>query len=199
MKSDREYLRRLIEERCLIEGDFTLSTGARSRFYFDCKAITLNAEGLALVSQAFLEEIAKFPVQPNAIGGMTLGADFLTAGVIVLSHLKGGTLRDGSIVRKEPKKHGTKNKIENQLAPGSRIVVVDDVITTGSSTLAACEEFVRAGYEIVGVLAVVDREGGGREKIEEKYGKVVSLFRKSDFPSLAAFASTPVDTKQAAA
>lgn len=200
MESNRERLRRLIDERCLIEGNFTLSTGAKSRFYFDCKAITLNGEGLALIAQAMLEQIAKFPIQPSAIGGLTLGADFMTAAVAVLSHMQDGPITDGSIVRKEPKKHGTKNKIENQVPEGTKIVVVDDVITTGSSTIAACEEFLEAGYEIVGILAVVDREAGGRQRLEEKYGKRVdSLFKKSDFPRLASFESAPRGTEQAAA
>jgi orotate phosphoribosyltransferase len=200
MESDREHLRRLIDERCLVEGDFILSTGAKSKFYFDCKAITLNGEGLGLIAQALLEEITKFPVQPTAIGGLTLGADFMTAAVAVLSHMQGGPITDGSIVRKEPKKHGTKNKIENQIPAGTKIVVVDDVITTGSSTIAACDEFLEAGYEIVGILAVVDREAGGRQKLEEKYGKRVgSLFKKSDFPRLASLASASLGTEQAAA
>lgn len=199
MNVNREHLRRLIEKLCLIEGDFTLSIGAKSRFYFDCKAITLNGEGLTLISQAFLEEIAKLPVQPTAIGGLTLGADFMTAGVAILSHIQGGPITDGCIVRKEAKKHGTKNKIENELARGTKIVVVDDVITTGSSTRKACDEFLEAGYEIVGILAVVDREAGGREGLEQDFGRVVSLFKKSDFPQLASFSSAPVDTQQAAA
>ena len=200
MESNREHLRRLIEERCLIAGDFTLSTGAKSQFYFDCKAISLHGEGLTLIAEAMLEEIAKFPGQPTAIGGLTLGADFMTAAVAMLSHMKGHSITSGSIVRKEAKKHGTKNKIENDLGRGTRIVVVDDVITTGSSTIIACDEFLAAGYEIVGILAVVDREAGGRQKLEDRYGKQVrSLFKKSDFPQLANLVSASVGTEQAAA
>src|SRR5256885_14751069 len=82
MLADRERLRALIEKLCISEGDFVLSTGAKSRYYFDCKAVALDGEGLALIAQAFLEEIAKFPVKPAAIGGLTLGADFITAAVI---------------------------------------------------------------------------------------------------------------------
>lgn len=185
MLTNRERLRKLIDERCLIAGpEFTLSTGERSSFYFDCKAVTLHGEGLTLIARGFLEELETFPEAPTAIGGLTMGADFMTAAAIVLSHAKGGHLANGSIVRKEPKKHGTKNRIENQLPAGTRIVVVDDVITTGSSTIRACDEFEEAGYQVVGILAVVDREAGGTQKLEQRYSHVRSLFKKSDFPRL---------------
>ena len=197
-KTNRERLRQLVEERCLIAGpEFTLSTGEKSNFYFDCKAVTLDAEGLSLIAEAFYEKIESLPIRPEAIGGMTMGADFMTAAMILLSQQRGGSLKAGSIVRKEPKKHGTRNRVENQLAAGTRIVVVDDVITTGSSTKKACDELEAAGYEVVGILAVVDREAGGREDLERRYTHVQTLFRKSDFPRLA----TPgtVSASQAAA
>jgi len=185
MQSPRDRLHQLIEELCIIEGDFVLSTGVKSRYYFDCKIITLHGEGLTLIAQAFLEEIEKLPAKPTAIGGLTMGADFITAAVIVLSHQTGGKVLQGSIARKEPKKHGTRRPIENELPPGTKIVVIDDVITTGSSTLKACHEFEEAGYEIVAILGVVDREAGGREALEKKYKHVRTLFKTSDFPKLA--------------
>jgi len=188
MPTDRERLHRLIDKLCIIEGDFVLSTGAKSRYYFDCKAVALDGEGLSLVAQAFLEEIETFPVKPTAIGGLTMGADFITAAVIMLSHQTGGKVLKGSIARKEPKKHGTRRKIENELPRGTKIVAIDDVITTGASTLLACREFEEAGYEIVGILAVVDREEGGRKTLEEKYKHVRTLFKTSDFPRLASLA-----------
>ena len=185
MQTNRDRLHRLIEKLCIIEGDFVLSTGVKSRYYFDCKAVALHGEGLTLIGQELLREIEKLPVKPTAIGGLTMGADFISAAVIILSHQTGGKLLHGSIVRKEPKKHGTRRKIENELPAGTKIVVVDDVITTGSSTLKACQEFEQAGYEIVGILAVVDREQGGRKTLEEKYKHVRTLFKTSDFPKLA--------------
>jgi orotate phosphoribosyltransferase len=188
MPSDRVRLRRLIEKLCIIEGDFILSTGGRSRYYFDCKTVTLDGEGLTLIAGEFLKEIEKLPVKPTAIGGLTMGADFITAAVIVLSHQTGGKVLKGSIARKEPKKHGTRRKIENELPRGTKIVAIDDVITTGSSTLKACEEFEEAGYEIVGILAVVDREQGGKKTLEDKYKHVRTLFKTSDFPKLAPLA-----------
>src|SRR6266571_602557 len=188
MPTDRDRLRRLIEKLCIIEGDFVPSTGAKSRYYFDCKTVTLDGEGLALIAQAFLEEIEKLPVKPTAIGGLTMGGDFITAAVIMMSHQTGGKVLKGSIARKEPKKHGTRRRIENELPPGTKIVVIDDVITTGSSTLKACQEFEEAGYEIIGILAVVDREQGGKKTLEDKYQHVRTLFKTSDFPKLAPLA-----------
>jgi orotate phosphoribosyltransferase len=185
MITPRERLRSLIEQRCLItDANFKLSTGQSSSFYFDCKAITLIGEGLSLIADQLLEEVETFPEAPTAIGGLTLGADFITSAVILRAFEMGKPLVYGSIVRKEPKKHGTRNKIENQLSAGTRIVVIDDVITTGSSTRKACEEFLQAGYKIVGILAVVDREAGGKESLERDFGSVRALFKKGDFPSL---------------
>src|SRR5437773_9727054 len=100
MPTNRDQLRALIEKLCIIEGDFVLSTGAKSRYYFDCKAVALDGEGLALIAQAFLEEIAKFPLKPTAIGGLTMGADFITAAAIMLSYQTSGKVPKGSIARK---------------------------------------------------------------------------------------------------
>src|SRR6266511_969397 len=188
MPTDRDRLHRLIGKLCIIEGDFVLSTGARSRYYFDCKAVALDGEGLTLIAREFLKEIEKLPVKPTAIGGLTMGADFITAAVIMMSHQTGGKVLKGSIARKEPKKHGTRRRIENELPPGTKIVVIDDVITTGSSTMMASREFEEAGYEIVGILAVVDREQGGKKTLEDQYKHVRTLFKTSDFPKLAPLA-----------
>jgi orotate phosphoribosyltransferase len=189
MTPDRERLRALIDQRCLIDGpEFTLSTGEKSRFYFDCKGVTLDAEGLTLIAEAFVEEISRLSPAPDAIGGMTMGADFMVAATLILSRQRGGTLRAGSIVRKEPKKHGTRNKVENQLPSGTRVVVVEDVITSGGSTQRACTELEDAGYEVVGILAVVDREAGGIQALQSRYPSIPvrALFTKSEFPRLAA-------------
>lgn len=185
MEADRERLRRLIDEKCLLTGrEFTLSTGQKSRFYFDCKIITLDGEGLPLIASEFLEEIDRLPKTPQAIGGLTLGADFITAAVLLLAQQRGHAIRAGSIVRKEKKQHGTMNRIENELPPGTRIAVVDDVLTSGASVIAACDEFLAAGLEIAGIVVILDREAGGRQRLEERYGAVRSLFTKRDFPAL---------------
>src|SRR5207248_8288444 len=129
MPADRDRLRALIDKLCISEGDFVLSTGAKSRYYFDCKAVALDGEGLALIAQAFLEEIDKLPMKPTAIGGLTMGADFITAAVIMLSHQTGGKVLTGSIARTAAKKHGTRRKVENELPRGTKIGRTGDLIT----------------------------------------------------------------------
>lgn len=183
---EREILRDRIQDRCLDFGhEYTLSTGEKSSFYFDCKKAMLDGELLAHLADAFLELIRKLPEVPSAIGGLTMGADFISAAVAMRAFQTGQSTVHASIVRKEPKKHGTKTFIENQLPSGTKIVVVDDVLTTGSSTEKACRQFVAAGYQLVGILAVVDREAGGRERLETEFKcPVLPLFKKRDFPKL---------------
>lgn len=179
----RERLRTLIEQKCLlVDTNIELSTGAESSFYFDCKKIMLDGEGLDLISQEILVEINNLPSMPMAIGGLTMGADFIVSAVIAKAHTVNHPTVHGSIVRKEPKQHGTKNKIENQLEKGTKIVVVDDVITSGSSIKKACQEFMEVGYEIVGIIALVDRKAGGKESLEKEFNTAVRpLFSKDDF------------------
>ncbi|MFO1430537.1 MAG: phosphoribosyltransferase family protein [Candidatus Competibacteraceae bacterium] len=179
-------LRDLIDERCLITAaTLTLSTGTQSSFYFDCKKATLDGECLSLIADAFLEEIAKLPSPPTAIGGLTMGADFITAAVTLRAFQAGLPTVKGSIVRKEPKKHGTRNHIENELPAGTRIVLIDDVITTGNSTKLAGEKLLEEGYEVVGIIALIDREAGGAESLAERFRVPVrAIFKKSHFPRI---------------
>jgi orotate phosphoribosyltransferase len=159
----------------------------KSGFYFDCKKAMLDGELLSYLADAFLEQIRKLPEVPSAIGGLTMGADFISAAVAMRAFQTGQPTVHASIVRKEPKKHGTKNFIENQLPSGTKIVVVDDVITSGASTQKACTQFLDAGYQLVGILALVDREAGGRERLETEFKcPVLPLFKKRDFPKLVA-------------
>ena len=181
-----EELRLLVDEKCLTVGrSYTLTTGRQSAFYFDCKKAMLDGKCLSLIADAFLEEAGKLPRFPQAIGGLTMGADFIVAAVIQRAFETGKPLVSGSIVRKAQKTHGAGNKIENELPQGTPIMVVDDVVTTGSSTVAACDAFIRAGYDIVGIVALVDRESGGRETLAGKYDcPVGAIFRKRDFPRI---------------
>lgn len=187
MRANRDRLRQILDEKSLTVGkDMTLSAGLSSSFYFDCKKTTLNGEGLALLADVLLEEIDKFSERPSAIGGLTIGADFIVAAVAMRAYQIGHPTINGSIVRKEPKKHGTRSPVENEMPKGTKIAVVDDVITTGGSTAKACEQFLREGYEIVGIIALVDREAGGVENLKREYGcNVHSIFKKSDFPRIA--------------
>lgn len=199
MINARERLRQLIEQRCLCTGrEFILSTGEKSDFYFDCKRATLEGEALALIADLFLEEIDKLATPLQAIGGLTMGADFITAAVIIRAHQTGRPVVHGSIARKESKKHGTMNKVENELPRGTNIVVVDDVVTSGSAIIKACHEFELEGYNVGGILAVVDREQGGMEKLRERYGHAVALFKASEFPALVAFQRHAADKAAAA-
>ncbi|HUN25609.1 MAG TPA: orotate phosphoribosyltransferase [Steroidobacteraceae bacterium] len=183
---NRDVLRDLIEDRALEFGhEYTLATGEKSNFYFDCKKAMLEGQILAAIADALIELIRTLPVAPTAIGGLTMGADFVSAAVAMRASQIGAPTVHASIVRKEPKKHGTRNYIENQLPEGTRIVAFDDVITSGSSTRKACEQFLAARYELVGILALVDREAGGRERLQADFNcPVLSLYRKSEFPKL---------------
>ena len=187
MSPNREELRKLVDARCLdTDTPYTLTTGTQSGFYFDCKKAMLDGRCLSLIADEFLEEARKLPVPPDAIGGLTMGADFIVAAVIQRAFQTGMPTVSGSIVRKEPKKHGTRNKIENELPAGTRVMVIDDVITSGSSTDAACREFIANGYEVVGIVALVDREAGGRESLSKKYRcPVHAIFTTSDFPRIS--------------
>jgi orotate phosphoribosyltransferase len=188
MIDNKEQLRQMIDQQCLAVGsDFELSTGQSSGFYFDMKKVTLDGKGLALVCDFILEEIEKLPDTPTAIGGLTMGADFIVAGVILRASQTGRKTTQGCIVRKEPKKHGTRSEIEHELSAGTKIVVVDDVVTSGTSTIRACDAFIAAGHKIIGVLTLVDRGAGGLETLRNKYGHAKALFRATDFPRVVEY------------
>ncbi len=183
MMSDRERLRDLLIQHSLIFGDFTLASGRKSRYYFDSKRTTLLPEGAYLTAREVLRTVRENGIRADAIGGMTLGADPIVCPVAALSHVEGPPLR-AFIVRKETKAHGTGRKIEGNLTPASRVVVVDDVVTTAESTLGAISVATEAGHEVVAVLCLVDREEGGTERLSQ--WPLLPLFRRSEiFPSPA--------------
>jgi orotate phosphoribosyltransferase len=174
---DRGRLRQLLRERSLIFGDFTLASGRKSRFYFDSKRTTLLAEGAYLVAAQILATLRERGIRADAIGGMTLGADPIVCPVAALSHLAGPPLR-AFIVRKEVKGHGTARRIEGEVPAGSRVVVVDDVVTTGGSTLSAIGAAEEAGLEVVAVMCLVDREEGGAQRLAR--WPFIPLFSRAD-------------------
>ncbi|HXV77641.1 MAG TPA: orotate phosphoribosyltransferase [Candidatus Polarisedimenticolaceae bacterium] len=157
-------MKELLRKHSLIFGDFTLSSGKKSRYYFDSKKTTLLAEGAYLAAVEVLELLRARAIRADAIGGLTLGADPIVCPVAALSQLDGRPLR-AFIVRKEAKEHGTGRRIEGSLEPGSRVVVVDDVVTTAASTLKAIEAVEAEGHTVVAVVCIVDREEGGTEKL----------------------------------
>jgi orotate phosphoribosyltransferase len=177
MSTERERLAELLREHSLMFGDFTLASGKKSSFYFDSKRTTLLPEGAYLVAREILRVIRERGIEADAIGGLTLGADPIVCPVAALSHIEGPALR-AFIVRKEAKGHGTDRRIEGSLAPGSRVVIVDDVVTTAGSTLQAIEAAESAGHRVVAVLCLVDREQGGGERLA-RY-PFHPLFRRSE-------------------
>jgi orotate phosphoribosyltransferase len=184
----RQRLRDLLEERSFRTGEITLATGAKSNFYFDCKPVTLSADGAYLVGTAFLDALEQLPERPEAVGGLTHGADPIVSAMVVLSHVRECPI-EGFYVRKEAKQHGTKRRIENPPAPGTKVVIVDDVVTTGRSLLQAVEEAREAGCKVIGVLALVDREEqDGAVRIRSEVDPYIPLYTRSDFPRLAGVA-----------
>jgi orotate phosphoribosyltransferase len=164
MENEREQLRQLLKTQSLMFGDFTLASGKKSTFYFDSKKTTLLPDGAWLTAREVLRAIRKNGIEADAIGGLTLGADPIVCPVAALSHSEGPPLR-AFIVRKEAKEHGTGKRIEGNVKPGSRVIIVDDVVTTAGSTLQAIGAAEAAGHTVVAVLCLVDREEGGAEKL----------------------------------
>ena len=177
MTEEREHLRELLIRHSLMFGEFTLSSGRKSRYYFDSKKTTLLPEGAYLVAREFLRTIRSHGIVAEAIGGLTLGADPIVCPVAALSHIEGPPLR-AFLVRKEAKGHGTERSIEGNLEPGCRVIVVDDVVTTAGSTLHAIGAARAAGFSVVAVICLVDREEGGAEKLAA--WPFYSIFRRSE-------------------
>ena len=188
--TDRERLLRLLVERSIRLGDFVLASGARSSFYLDCRVSTTHAEGQALIGRLGLAALRDAGLHPAAVGGLTMGADPVAYAIAHASWLAGGDPVHAFSVRKEAKAHGTGRRIEGCFAPGQRVVVVEDVITSGGSALRACEAVRAEGGEILGVLALVDREGGGREAVEQAGFPVLSLFGIGELLAVSAPSTT---------
>jgi orotate phosphoribosyltransferase len=159
------------------EPTFTLSSGRKSRYYIDCKKVTLDPEAAFLIARLVLDAIADDEV--DAIGGMTLGADPIAVAVAVVSYQEDRPIT-AFVVRKEPKAHGATSYIEGNLPRGSRIVVVDDVLTSGASTERTIGILKEAGCVIVKVLALVDRKEGGRDRLAAAGYPIETLFTIED-------------------
>jgi orotate phosphoribosyltransferase len=178
MSTPRQQLLRLLASKSFRLGDFKLSSGGKSDYYIDCRTTTLDAKGSKLTGQVFLDEIRARGWKPQAIGGLTMGADPIVSAVSVVS----GDI-NGFLVRKAEKEHGTGQRIEGFREKGSRVVIVDDVCTTGASTVQAIEAAREFGFNIVGVMCLVERqEAGGRPSIEKAAAPVpfASVFTAND-------------------
>jgi orotate phosphoribosyltransferase len=176
----RARLLELLRTRAFQEREVTLSSGLKSNFYIDCKQVSLHAEGAALIGELFhmlVEELAPAAV---AVGGLTLGADPLATATSVVS-FQLGRAREAFIVRKEPKGHGTGQWLEStQLAAGAPVVILEDVVTTGASTLRAVERARLAGLTVLHAIGLVDRLEGGREAVTAEV-PLTTLFTRRDF------------------
>lgn len=169
-------LKEILREVSLEFGDFILSSGKRSSYYIDARMTSLHPEGLYLASNLLLEEILKVE-GVEAVGGMSIGADPLVSGVVIMSHIKGNPLK-GFLVRKQKKEHGRGKRIEGWIERGMKVVLVEDVITTGGSILQAAQAVEEEGGIILHCFAIMDR-GGGVE-VSRKY-PFASLFKIEEF------------------
>jgi orotate phosphoribosyltransferase len=181
MTRHRQRLLELLREFAFENRPVTLASGKTSNFYIDTKQVTLTAEGHFLIGQLFRHAIERTAPDAEAVGGMTMGADPLASATALTSFLAGKPLT-AFYVRKEPKGHGTGQWIEGakNLRPDMPVVVLEDVVTTGGSTLKAIERVRQAGLRVLGVVAVVDRQEGGREAIAAE-APLQALFTRGDF------------------
>jgi len=181
----RARLARMIVERTFRYRDnppFTLASGKQSNFYFNCKPTTLDPEGMNLIGNIIFDMLEDSEV--SAVGGLTLGADPMANAVSVISYQRNRPIK-AFIVRKDIKEHGTRSAIEGNVKEGERVAILDDVITTGKSTIIAIEKAREAGMIVDRVIALIDREEEqGRKNIEKQVEKVESIFTRTDIMGL---------------
>lgn len=174
---DRTRLMDLVRESALQFGDFTLASGKRATYYLDCRKLTLSSAGALQVAAGMLELMKPLP---DAVGGMAIGADPITGAVITLAAMRNLTLK-GFIVRKEAKTHGTGQQVEGPVVRGDRAVIVEDVVTTGGSSLRAIEHAREFGLEITRVISIVDRLQGGADTFAKAGIEYDALLTIEDF------------------
>ena len=182
MSRAKDQLLSLLAQKSFRLGDFKLSSGGTSDYYIDCRTTTLDAEGARLTGEVFLEEIQARGWKPEAIGGLTMGADPIVVAASVAASHAGSSLH-GFLVRKMEKQHGMGQRIEGFRGKDARVVIVDDVCTTGASTIQAIAAAREFGFEVVGAMCLVEREEAkGRGDVEAAAGAApfVSVFTASD-------------------
>lgn len=175
---DKAALIALVREKALQLGEFKLASGKLSKYYLDCRKVTLHSRGANLIAAGMLELMSS--AMPDAVGGMAIGADPITAAIITVAGQQGKELR-GFIVRKEAKQHGTGRDVEGPVQAGDKVVIVEDVVTTGGSALAAIEKAEAAGLKVVGVLGIIDRLEGGAAAFAAKGYQLQTLLTIRDF------------------
>lgn len=182
----KERLGEIILERSFKYSEnppFTLASGRQSNFYFNCKPTTLDPEGMNLIGAIIFDMVKDSSI--TAAGGLTLGADPIANALSVISYQKGKPIKS-FIVRKDVKDHGTRNAIEGSVKSGDRVLIIDDVITTGGSTITAIEQALKAGLIVDGVITLIDREEGGRENIEQHIANVRSVLTRTEVMAIRA-------------
>lgn len=174
---DKEQLIKLVHERALKFGDFTLASGKKSNFYLDGRQVTLFSHGLRMISEGILDALSD--VEYEAVGGMSIGADPIVGGVVTIAAEQGRDLA-GFLVRKELKKHGTQRYVEGPVEPGMKVVIVEDTVTTGGSALQAVDRAEEFGCEVVQLVGIIDRLEGGKEAFAERGIPFTSLLTIED-------------------
>lgn len=175
-------LLQLLKEQALTPGPVRLASGKLSDFYLDVKRVSLTAQGSVLIGQELFEALQREFPDARAAGGLSIGADPLATAVSYTSWLQNKPL-NAFLIRKEAKEHGRQQMVEGAelTPPGSPVVILEDVVTSGGSSLEAVKKAKAVGWEVLGVLAVVDRDEGGRETLSQNEIRLSSLFRRSDF------------------
>jgi orotate phosphoribosyltransferase len=175
---DKQALIALIREKALEFGDFTLASGKKASFYLDCRKVTLDSRGANLIAEGILELLGDS--LPDAVGGMAIGADPITAAVITVAGQQQKPL-NGFIVRKEAKTHGKGRDVEGPVQADDTAVIVEDVVTTGGSSLKAIEKVEAAGIKVLGVIAIIDRLEGGAQAFADRGYQLQTLLTIRDF------------------
>lgn len=177
---ERKRLLKILKDLSYEEGEFILTSGKKSNFYIDCKETTLNPDGMYLVGTLMYQLVLEVP-GIQAVGGVSVGGDPLVCSTVLISRAIGEPL-PGFFIRKEPKGHGTNLWLEGgkNLQKGMKVVILEDVVTTGGSSLKAIETTEREGFEVVGVIALLDRLDGGKEAIESKGYLFKTIFDLTD-------------------
>jgi len=176
---DKEALISLVRHKALKFGEFTLASGKKATYYLDGKQVTLDPVGSRLIAEGILDMLDADKM-PAAVGGMAIGADPITSAVVTMSAVR-NTPVCGFLVRKEAKGHGTNKFVEGPVKPGQKVVIVEDVVTTGGSSLQAIERVEEFGLEVEQVIAIIDRMEGGAEAFAAAGHKLSSLLTIRDF------------------